>query len=316
MWMTWKCALMNIPFGGAKGGIACDPKKLSRDRAPEDDPPLHVGDHQRDRPGEGHPGAGRGHGRARDGLDLRHVLDEQGPLGARRRHRQAAEHRRLARAARGDRARRALRASARRVRKQDATIAGQRVVVQGFGNVGMLPRAVPRAGGRDGDRASPTRPAASTTRRGSTSRPRSRTSRRPARSPGSRTRRRSPNEELLLLDCDVLAPCALEQVITAGQRGQGQGEDRLRGRERADDARRRRDPRGPRRARPPGRARERRRRRRLVLRVGAGPPGVLLEGGRGERAAERHRRRARSTRPGRPARAAARACGWPRTGWR
>src|SRR5206468_3517669 len=30
MWMTWKCALMNIPFGGAKGGIACDPKKLSR----------------------------------------------------------------------------------------------------------------------------------------------------------------------------------------------------------------------------------------------------------------------------------------------
>jgi glutamate dehydrogenase (NAD(P)+) len=30
MWMTWKCALMNIPFGGAKGGISCDPKKLSR----------------------------------------------------------------------------------------------------------------------------------------------------------------------------------------------------------------------------------------------------------------------------------------------
>src|SRR4249919_3711276 len=29
MWMTWKCALMNIPFGGAKGGIACDPKRLS-----------------------------------------------------------------------------------------------------------------------------------------------------------------------------------------------------------------------------------------------------------------------------------------------
>ncbi|MBI2806897.1 MAG: Glu/Leu/Phe/Val dehydrogenase [Planctomycetes bacterium] len=29
MWMTWKCALMNLPFGGAKGGIACDPEKLS-----------------------------------------------------------------------------------------------------------------------------------------------------------------------------------------------------------------------------------------------------------------------------------------------
>src|SRR5207245_10520922 len=30
MWMTWKCALMGIPFGGAKGGVVCDPKRLSR----------------------------------------------------------------------------------------------------------------------------------------------------------------------------------------------------------------------------------------------------------------------------------------------
>jgi glutamate dehydrogenase (NAD(P)+) len=30
MWMTWKCALLRLPYGGAKGGVRCDPRAMSR----------------------------------------------------------------------------------------------------------------------------------------------------------------------------------------------------------------------------------------------------------------------------------------------
>ena len=31
MWMTWKCAIANIPYGGGKGGIICDPKVCQKE---------------------------------------------------------------------------------------------------------------------------------------------------------------------------------------------------------------------------------------------------------------------------------------------
>jgi glutamate dehydrogenase (NAD(P)+) len=31
MWMTWKCALLRLPYGGAKGGVRCDPRAMSQD---------------------------------------------------------------------------------------------------------------------------------------------------------------------------------------------------------------------------------------------------------------------------------------------
>jgi glutamate dehydrogenase (NAD(P)+) len=33
MWMTWKCALLRLPYGGAKGGVRCNPREMSLDEA-------------------------------------------------------------------------------------------------------------------------------------------------------------------------------------------------------------------------------------------------------------------------------------------
>ena len=245
MWMTWKCALMGIPFGGAKGGVVCDPKQLSREElermtrrytseiineiGPEKDIPA---------PDVGTDARG-------DGVDLRHVLDEQGPLGARRRHRQAARDRRLARPGGGDRARRALLHRARRCASSGTPLEGPARRRPGLRQRRRAPRAARCRGRREGrrrlrlDRRRSTTPNGLDVAGGARAQARAGLARGPDAARDAIT-----NDELLLLDCDVLAPCALEQVITDGERRPGQGADRLRGRERPDDAGRRRDPRG------------------------------------------------------------------------
>jgi glutamate dehydrogenase (NAD(P)+) len=213
MWMTWKCALMNIPFGGAKGGIACNPKQLSEmelqkmtrrftseiinEIGPEKDIPA---------PDVGTDGRvmawifdtysmNKGHSVL--GVVTGKPLNIGGSLG------------RLEATARG-----ALYCIREAVRKQDSTVAGQRVVVEGFGNVGMyLAKFLEQEGatvlaisdssggvhnpnGIDIDTA-----IAHKQETGSLA--------------GLKDAESMSDEELLLLDCDVLAPCALEQVITS-----------------------------------------------------------------------------------------------------
>ncbi|HXZ58463.1 MAG TPA: Glu/Leu/Phe/Val dehydrogenase [Gaiellaceae bacterium] len=213
MWMTWKCALMNIPFGGAKGGVVCDPKKLSRGElermtrrftteiineiGPEKDIPA---------PDVGTDGTvmawifdtysmNKGHSVL--GVVTGKPLNVGGSLG------------RLEATARGG-----LYTIQEAVRKRELSLEGLRVAVQGFGNVGSyLAKFLVEEGstvvaisdstaglynpkGIDISAALAHKQETGTLR-------------------GLRGADEVTNDELLLVDCDVLAPCALEQVITA-----------------------------------------------------------------------------------------------------
>jgi glutamate dehydrogenase (NAD(P)+) len=212
MWMTWKCALMGIPFGGAKGGVVCDPKKMSRGElermtrrytseiineiGPEKDIPA---------PDVGTDGSvmawifdtysmNKGHSVL--GVVTGKPLTIGGSLG-----REEAT------------ARGGLFCIRDAVAKEDSTIAGKKVVVQGFGNVGSyLANFLHQEGATViGISDSTTAlhnpkgidvPAAFAHKRESHT------------LAGLRDAEVIGNEELIELDCDILAPCALEQVIT------------------------------------------------------------------------------------------------------
>ena len=212
MWMTWKCALMGIPFGGAKGGVVCDPKRLSRGElermtrrftteiineiGPERDIPApDVGTDARVMAwifdtysmNKGHSVLGVVTGKP---------LTVGGSLG-----REEAT------------ARGSLYCIHDVAKKRNLSIQGLRVAIQGFGNVGAhLARLLANDGARvvaisdsSGGFHNPNGldVAAALAHKQET-----------GTLAGLRNAETVSNEELLLVDCDVLAPCALEQVIT------------------------------------------------------------------------------------------------------
>jgi glutamate dehydrogenase (NAD(P)+) len=217
MWMTWKCSLMGLPFGGAKGGVICDPKKMSRGElermtrrftseivnliGPEKDIPA---------PDVGTNPAvmawifdtfSMNQGHSVLGVVTGKPLTIGGSLG-----REEAT------------ARGALFCLQEALKKNSTSMEGLRIAVQGFGNVGSyfakfvseLGATVIAISDSTGGifNANGVDVAAAFAHK---------------REGGSISELgrgdRISNEDLVLLECDVLAPCALEQVITEANAG-------------------------------------------------------------------------------------------------
>jgi glutamate dehydrogenase (NAD(P)+) len=211
MWMTWKCALMGLPFGGAKGGVVVNPKNLSEDErqrmtrrytteiinfiGPEVDIPA--------------PDVGTGpremawifdtfsmnKGYSVLGVVTGKPLEIGGSLG------------RVEATARG-----AAFCIREALRKKDEGVAGRRIAIQGFGNVGrnlavilaeqgavVVAVSDSTGGVYNPDGLDISALVEHKREHGSLH--------------GFTGADAMTNDEVLLVECDVLAPCALEQVI-------------------------------------------------------------------------------------------------------
>ena len=284
-WMTWKCAVVNIPFGGGKGGVICDPTILSQIELERITRRYTAEIFEFHRTGERCSGAGHEHQRADDGVDHGHLLHAQPPYRDRGGHRQAAESRRLARAAGSDRPRLHDRDAGGAEAVRQSAAGDTSVVIQGFGNVGGMAARLMSRGASRSSRSS-NGMARSTTPNGldieKLMQHRQETGS-IVDFPGGENMDR---DEALFLECDVLLPAAKENVITS------QNAHKLRCKILCEGAN------GPTTAvadeilaekkhlRHSGYSRQCRRRDCVVFRMGAGPPGLLLERRAGERALE------------------------------
>ena len=135
MWMTWKCALLRLPYGGAKGGVRCNPRELSAAEFQRLTRRFTAEIMSVIGPQEDIPAPDVGHRRADDGLDDGHVLDAERVCRHRGRDGEADLDRRLRVQGGGDRRRR-RHVHGARVPAARPAAAGRRCVVQGFGKVG------------------------------------------------------------------------------------------------------------------------------------------------------------------------------------
>ncbi len=168
--MTWKCAVAQLPFGGGKGGVICDPTKMSQGRARSAHAPLHRRDHRLIGPDKDIPAPDVDTNEQIMAWFMDTYSMHVGHTVDRRRHRQAGRDGRLA--GRREATGRGVMIVAREGGEapRASTSRARRVAVQGFGNVGSVAAELHRPSRAPRSSPSPTGRAASTTQAASTCR--------------------------------------------------------------------------------------------------------------------------------------------------
>lgn len=277
-WMSVKNAAVNVPYGGAKGGIRVDPRKLSRGElervtrrytseigiiiGPNTDIPAPDVNTNEQVMAWMMDTYSMNQGQTSTGVVTGKPIALGGSLG-----RKEATGRGV------------FVVGSEAAKKKGLEIEGARIAVQGFGNVGGIAAKLFQEAG--------SKVIAVQDHTGTIYQPAGLDSNklldhvaRTGGVAGFEGAEPMPNDEFWTVETDILIPAALENPDHREERGEDPHEDHRRRRERPDDDGGGRHPERERRARDPRRDRERRWRDRLVLRVGAGFLELLLDGRR------------------------------------